>query len=68
LVAVHQGDASGPVVATTRSDAKGYFKVNLAPGWYTVTIVNKGGGVSIPARVKVVEGRYAKAKPGLSVK
>ena len=58
-IAVHEGDLAGAVVARTTADAHGAFKVDLAPGRYTIVPVFGG---AVPKTVTVVPGHYASVK------
>ena len=58
-IAVHEGDLAGAVVARTTADARGAFKVDLAPGRYTIVPVFGG---AVPKTVTVVPGHYASVK------
>jgi hypothetical protein len=53
-------DAAGKVVVTTKSGADGSFKVELAPGAYTVSAVGSMSGAPSPGvRVSVTRGQWA---------
>ena len=54
-------DAAGHEVARTQSGADGHFKVDVAPGTYTVVGLNIGSSMlprPIPATVTVTSGSY----------
>ena len=78
VVVVHQGDANGKVVAKVRPDSAGAFRIDLAPGTYTLVQWGPGsvpGGVSVlnapPApiatTIAVEPGQYAKVTLEVSV-
>jgi len=54
-VLVHDGDLSGPVVATVRADVQGHFSADVSPGTYTLIQDSDG---AIPTRATVHAGRY----------
>ena len=54
-IAVHEGDLTGAVVARTEADSTGAFKIDLAPGTYTLTQVSDG---AVPKTVTVVPDQY----------
>ncbi len=54
-VAVHEGDLHGRIVATTKADSSGAFKVDLPPGTYTLIEVSDG---ALPQIVTVEPGKY----------
>lgn len=58
-IAVHEGDLAGAVVARTTADARGAFKVDLAPGRYTIVQVFGG---AVPKTVTIVPGHHASVK------
>lgn len=58
-IAVHQGDLKGAVVAKTKADSTGGFRVELLPGTYTLVQVFGG---AVPKTVTVVPGRYETVK------
>jgi hypothetical protein len=54
-------DASGQQVTTFKSDSTGHFKVDLAPGTYTLTPVSSSSAPGVPpfaTTVTVVQGKY----------
>jgi hypothetical protein len=58
-VEVWQGSkafASGPALETVRSDADGFFALDLPPGTYTFLLTGSGHGSPMPATVTVKAG------------
>ena len=56
-------DASGKVVATTKSGTDGSFKVELAPGVYTISAVGSMPGAPSPGvRVTVTQGAWSSVR------
>jgi hypothetical protein len=55
-VLVHDGDLSGPLVASVMPDAQGEFSADLPPGTYTLIQDSDG---AMPTSATVLPGRYA---------
>jgi hypothetical protein len=59
-VEVWQGSkvpASGSPLETIRSDADGFFSLDLAPGVYTFRLTGSNNGTPVPATVTVKAGQ-----------
>ena len=54
-IAVHEGDRHGAIVARTKADPSGAFKVDLSPGTYTLTEVS---GAAVAQTVVVEPGKF----------
>jgi hypothetical protein len=65
LVVVHQGAANGKVVAKVRPNRAGAFRVDLAPGSYT--LVQWGAG-SVPASISLINAPTAPVSKRVTVK
>ena len=54
-IVVHEGDLHGTIVARTKADPSGAFKVDLSPGTYTLIGVS---GAAVSQTVTVEPGKY----------
>ena len=54
-VTVHEGDLHGAIVARTKADASGAFRVDLPPGIYALI---EDSSAAVPQTVTVAPGRY----------
>jgi hypothetical protein len=54
-IVVHEGDLHGTIVARTKADPSGAFKVDLSPGAYTLI---EGSDAAQPQTVTVEPGKY----------
>ena len=54
-IAVHKGGLHGTIVARTKADPSGAFKVDLSPGTYTLIEVS---GAAVSQTVSVEPGKY----------
>jgi hypothetical protein len=58
--------AANRVVASTTTDARGRFRIALAPGRYRLALVN--GSLLLPRHVDIAESQTARIRLTLSVK
>jgi hypothetical protein len=58
-IAVHRGNLRGELIARTEADSTGAFKIDLAPGTYTLVQVFGG---AVPKTVTVQPGQYITVK------
>ena len=54
-IAVHEGDLHGTIVARTKADPSGAFKVDLSPGTYALI---EGSDAAVSQTVTVEPGKY----------
>jgi hypothetical protein len=54
-IVVHEGDLHGTIVARTKADPSGAFRVDLSPGTYTLIEVS---GAAVSQTVIVEPGKY----------
>jgi hypothetical protein len=57
---VHEGDLHGTIVAQTKADSTGAFKIDLPPGTYTLVEGLYAGGV--PKTITVKPGAYVRVR------
>ena len=54
-IAVHEGDLHGTIVARTKADPSGAFKIDLSPGTYTLI---EGSDAAVSQTATVEPGQY----------
>ena len=61
-IEVHAGGLDGAIVATALADKKGFFRVDLPPGTYTLIVKRYDDRYRIPTKVTVTAGSYARVR------